>query len=292
MNPAKTAPSSALAPAPPEWDSSFHSVLPQGGEATLDPEIRTPFHFVDLLRSLQSPSLIPTVFHPTIGGTRHEITKFLVLGKRAGGTPIRLSLFAGLEPGRIETVAAAVKLLTLLTISPVLAADYAVFGYPCVDPAGFATWDTGALAPLPRSERWEAFPDSADALLFRSELERVAPNGLLTLRSTGASEFVRASVNSRIIAREVVRPALLRMRHLCPVEDEPVLSVPADLANRQLRFGQGELLPRPDTKPWPFEIEIFAPGTLPVETRVQVLVLAALDILRTYRGFSCHGGEL
>lgn len=259
----------------------------QETDPSLDPEVRTPAHFLELLRSLESPSLVPTLFPVTIDGVRHQLAKFLVLGKRAGGTPIRLGVFGGLEPGRIETVAATVKLLTLLTISPVLAADYAVFGYPCVDPAGFAPSAPGKAAPVSRLERWNASPHAADLLFFRSELQRVAPGGILTLRSTGESHFLQARVNSRIIAQEVLKPALLRMRHLVEVEDEPVTCLPSPSQGRQ-----APLHPTADTNPQPFEIELFAPATASLEVQVQVLVLTALDVLRTYRGFSCHGGDL
>jgi hypothetical protein len=244
------------------------------------------------LRSLQNPSLITSVYPLSIEGTRHEITKFLVLGKRAGGTPVRLSLFGGLDSGHTDSVDAAARLLTLLTLSPALAEDYAVFGYPCVNPSGFDSESPPILSGSPLAERWSSNPESTDCLFFRAEFRRIAPNGIIILRSTGASEGLRAKVNSTLIADEVVRPALLRLRNLVAVDDNPVAVLTEDAASRQRRFGKGELIPSPETQPWPFEIEIFAPGHANDEVRVQVLVLAALDILRSYRVFSCHGGDL
>jgi hypothetical protein len=244
------------------------------------------------LRSLQNPSLVTSVYTLSIDGIRHEITKFLVLGKRAGGTPLRLSLFGGLDPGQPESVDAAVRLLTLLTLSPALAEDYAVFGYPCVNPSVFATGSLPVLSGKPLAERWKSSPESSDCLFFRAEFQRVAPNGIISLRSTGTSEGLRARVNSALIASEVVKPALLRLRNLVAVDDDPVAVFSEDAAFRRRRHVEGGLIPSPETQPWPFEIEIFAPGHASEEVRAQILVLAALDILRSYRVFSCIGGDL
>lgn len=244
------------------------------------------------LHSLQNPSLVTSVYPLSIAGARHEITKFLVLGKRAGGTPVRLSLFGGMDPGKSESVDAAARLLTLLTLNPMLAQDYAVFGYPCVNPPGFGSEPPSVVSGEALAERWRSSPESPDCLFFRAEFQRIAPNGIITFRSTGESEGLRARVNSALIASEVVKPALLSLRNLTPVEDHPVAAFTEDAASRLRRHIEGGLTPHPETHPWPFEIEIFAPSPASNEVKVQVLVLAALDILRLYRVFSCQGGDL
>src|SRR5258708_3208836 len=43
-----------------------------------------------------------------------EVSKFLLLGQRGGGKPIRLGLFAGFEAGNLETVRVLAHLLLLL----------------------------------------------------------------------------------------------------------------------------------------------------------------------------------
>jgi hypothetical protein len=249
-------------------------------------------HILHPLLSIQNPSLIPSVYPLIIEGARHEITKCLVLGKRAGGTPVRLSLFGGLDPGAHETVDAAARLLTLLALGPAHAEDYAVFGYPCVNPSGFAREASPAAAQSRIAERWSSSPGAADCLFFRAEFQRIAPNGIIRLHSTGEAEGLRAQVNSALIAGEVVKPALLRLRNLVTVEDNPVNVLAEDAKSRRQRYHAGGLIPSPETQPWPFEIDLFAPHGASEEVRVQVLVLAVLDILRSYRAFSCHGGDL
>ncbi len=254
---------------------------------------RNAFSLLEPLRALQHPSLITSVYPLTIGGVRHEITKSLVLGKRAGGVPMRVSLFGGLDPGHTETISAVVKLLMLLTLGPSLSQDYAVFGYPLVHPGGFEDNKTPCeLSPGELALRWKLDAEAHDALFFRAEFQRISPHGIITLRSTEKTNSLRAHVNSSVIAQDVVAPALRRLRTLVPVEADPVMIIPRDEAGRQARFLAGHLSPYPETQPWPFEIEIEVPAQATSEEKIQVLVLAILDILRSYRTFLCHGGEL
>ncbi|NBV87810.1 MAG: hypothetical protein EBS01_16415, partial [Verrucomicrobia bacterium] len=175
------------------------------------------------LRTLQNPSLITSIYPLITGESRHEILKSLVLGTRAGGTPVRLCLFGGLDAGRSETVAAAVEVLKRLTLRPSLAQDYAVFGYPCVYPDGFEVEGSrdGVSGELESGRGTEL--EKSYGLFFSGEYHRIAPNGMIMLRS-GAEQsvFFRARVNSKLIAREVVEPVLRRLGSLVSVEEEPV----------------------------------------------------------------------
>lgn len=244
------------------------------------------------LLALQNPGLISSVYPVSIGTVRHEIHKFLVLGKRAGGTPIRLSLFGGVDPGCTDTISAVVKVLTLLTLGPALAQDYAVFGYPWVAHSGFEEKRDLDETNTVLASRWKADPEAPDALFFRAEFQRISPNGIITLRSSKTADSLRANVNSRVIAEDVVKPALLRLKSLMPVHENPVAIFSMDAAARREQFMDGRLIPSPDTQPWPFEVELVVPVEFSPELKVQTLVLATLDVLRSYRAFVCLGGEL
>src|SRR5262245_58872644 len=71
----------------------------------------------------QSTSLIASRHPVTIDEREHEIPKFLLLGQRGGGQPIRLGLFAGFEAGNLESVQAVADLLLQLKASPALTRD-------------------------------------------------------------------------------------------------------------------------------------------------------------------------
>src|SRR5689334_2900630 len=118
---------------------------------------------LDPLFGLESPSL-HTQRHPvTIGRDLYEIPKLLLLGARGGGTPIRIAIFAGLDAGHLETVAAAARLLLQLELNPALARDYALFAYPIVNAAGFGP-DHERYAAL--QTRWAKHPEDDDARFF------------------------------------------------------------------------------------------------------------------------------
>jgi hypothetical protein len=277
---------------PPEWTSG----------SDFDTSRRLPLECLEPLQTLQNPSLVTSLYPISIGEARYKLTKSLVLGKRAGGAPIRLSVFGGIDAERSETVHAAARLLMLLTLKTSLAQDYAVFGYPWVNPAGF-TDSSGALSGVAKNipanqveremaRRWQTDPYAPDALFLRAEFQRIAPHGIITLRSTGTSSSLCATVNSALIGKEVVAPALHRLKGLVPVHEEPVKVLPTDMEDRWNRFLEGHLIPHPDAPVWPFEIELDVPANVSFEVRTQVLILATLDILRSYREFVCHGGDL
>ena len=150
-----------------------------------------------------SASLITSRHLARLRGRAYEIPKFLFLGQRGGGEPIRLALFAGFEPGQNETVTALTTLLLDLEAAPGGARDYALFGYPVVNLRGFDE----TPAPLSDFERRFA-KDSADedVQFFKVELRRWFFNGLITLRTDANSSGLYAAVRSEIIADQVIKP--------------------------------------------------------------------------------------
>ena len=275
----------------PERASFKNSPNPGGPQNTV-PGSALP-GLLETLRTLQNPSLITSVYPLGTGESRHEILKCLVLGKRAGGTPVRVCLFGGLDRARPETVAAAAEVLRLLTQGPSLAQDYAVFGYPCVYPDSLEVNVSRDGGSGGIGARRGADLESRYGLFFSREYHRIVPNGIIMLRS-GAEDSVsfRATVNSAIIASEVVKPVLHRLRNLVPVQDDPVDVYSMAEESRRGQSLNGRLPPHPGAQPWPFEIGLEVPAQVSFEIKVQALVLATLDILRAYREFACHGGEL
>src|SRR5690348_8029626 len=61
------------------------------------------------------------------------IPSFVLIGPRGHGVPIRLALIAGLAPEDTVATAALAKLLVDFDLAPLLAQDYALFGYPQAD---------------------------------------------------------------------------------------------------------------------------------------------------------------
>jgi len=253
---------------------------PQPAGATVDPmELLAP------LLAAGSPNLFILTHRVQIDGVPYELPKLLLLGERGGGVPIKVGIFAGLDAGREETVAAVARLLMQLDF----ARDFAVIAYPIVDGPGiFAPATSRATV----RQRWAARPDDEDAHYFRAEFANLGLHGMIQLRSTGKGKTFTAVTRSALLAEEVVKPALRSLAPFVPVADEPVRVQPLSLKARQSKITAGALLPNPALRPWPFEVELFAPAGLAPETAARAFFLATVQILRRYRVFVSHKSEL
>jgi hypothetical protein len=57
-------------------------------------------------------------------------------------------------------------------------------------------------------------------------------------------------------------------------------------------YADGRLTAPPELRPYPFEAELFAPGTAPVELRVRSLFVAVHEILVNYRRLLAHASDI
>src|SRR5215210_8011905 len=74
----------------------------------------------------ESESLLGSQHPMRVNGTDFEIPKFMLLGQRGGGKPIRIAFFAGLDAESMDTIAALSRLLLQLELNPALARDFAL----------------------------------------------------------------------------------------------------------------------------------------------------------------------
>ncbi|MDB6156039.1 MAG: peptidase [Chthoniobacteraceae bacterium] len=237
----------------------------------------------------ESESLIASQHPVLIGNQRIEIPKFMLLGARGGGKPIRLALFAGLDAGLPESIIALARLLLEFELNPALARDYALFAYPVVNLPGF---DENPLPLRAFEGRYRKETSDADVDFFKGELRKWFFDGMITLRTDLNAEGFYATVRSEVLAREVVEPAVATAGKTIPLHESPIRIRPSDRHSRLSDYVQGRLAPPADIRPYPFEIELFAPGRLPIEDRVRGLFVAVHEILRHYRDMISHAQNL
>jgi murein peptide amidase A len=240
--------------------------------------------------SSHSGSLMATRHQARVGGCDFEIPKFMLLGQRGGGKPIRIALFGGIDDhGSLDGIAAITRLLVQADLQPALARDYALFAYPLVNVFEYRTAET-RLEPFDRRFAWERA--DADVRYFRSELRKWRFDGILTLRTDPQAESFRATVRSELLAKEVVRPALERVAKVTPVNSRPIKVRPGDMRARLADYAEGRLTPPPELRPYPFEAELFAPGSASGELRIRSLFVAMHEILRNYRRLLAHAPNI
>ena len=229
--------------------------------------------------------------HPArAGGCDFEIPKFMLLGQRGGGKPIRIALFGGIDDhGSLDGIAAITRMLVQMELQPSLARDYALFAYPLVNLFEYQAAET-RIEPFERRYAWER-PDG-DVRFFRSELRKWRFDGILTLRTDAQAHGFRATVRSELLAKEVVRPALERVATVTPVNSRPIKVRPGDMSARLADYADGRLTAPPELRPYPFEAELFAPGDAPEELRIRSLFIAVHEILRNYRRLLAHASDI
>ncbi len=236
-----------------------------------------------------SSSLLAHSHDARVAGRAWNIPKFLLLGQRGGGQPIRVAIFAGLDAGSADTALAVARLLLQFELAPALARDYALFAYPVVNAEGF---DTPAKPLAHFERRYAADRPDDDVRFFKSELANWAFDGLLSLRSDPHADGFHAAVRSEVIGREVALPALETIARTLPSPAKPLLHCPDARHARFADLVHGKLVPPASSRPHPFEIEIFAPSSLPIEQRVIGLFLIVQGILLNYRRMISHAANL
>jgi len=265
-----------------------HQPRPHHGQPTGAPtleEILAPVYEA----ARDSYSLVASRQSVALRGETSEIPRFLLLGQRGGGKPIRLGLFAGFEAGNLDSVRAITQLLLQLKSSPHLSRDFALISYPVVNVRGFGA----EAAPLADFEnRFARDSAEGDVQFFKTELRKWRFDGLLSLRTDSSTRGFYATVRSEIIAAEVVEPALAAAASALPLATQHVKVRPGDRYARTADHAHGRLVPPADVRPYPFEIELHAPREPITDERIDGLFVALTEILRLYRGFIAHRQDL
>ena len=260
------------------------SLTGEAGRPTTESVIRPVFE-----SARSSESLIAGV-HPFVFEVETlEIPYFQLTGESGGAQPIRVALFGGFDAGWTDSVEALADLFLQLSKDPAPARNYMLFGYPVVNLRGFGP----DPSPLWNFEtRYGSDKNDGDVQFFKGELKTRAFDGLVSLRTDPKAESFHASTRGSVLARDVVQPALRAAGEIVPLKDHPLKLRPSDRFARRTDQLMGRLGPLLDAQPSPFEIELFAPGKLPLEKRRRALEAAVLEILSSYRLLISHAPNL
>jgi hypothetical protein len=241
-------------------------------------EHQSPFHLsdadpvdqiwnpLDLLLS-ESPNLAKW---RSLAFEGRVIPSYVFIGPRGGHVPIRLALIAGMESEDLLSTNAIVKLLVELDIAPLLAQDFALFGYPMANP------ERVRRSPDFTVDFWKNGSDPA-IRYFEQELTENQLDGIIAVKANEPIAGFQIQVSNRMIATEVLWPALELAQRLVPLASEPIQVFPGLESHCHSLFSLGH------ARPGPFSLLIRTPKHMPVENQVSAIVFSVKQILHHYR---------
>jgi hypothetical protein len=226
------------------------------------------------------------------GGKEYQIPRYLFVGPKGGGEPIRVGLFAGVHGDEPEGTYALQDFALTLEQSPNLARNYFLFFYPIVNPSGFEgkTRQTAEGVNI-TNELWKN-ATSVEVQQIQSELWMHAFDGVVSMKTDAEATQVLVEVGGPIFARHLFGERLARAQDILP---QTVHSGPEALP----KF-RGALLERPNEliraapgiRPRPFELVITIPGQAPGFQQRTAVALLLERALAEYRKFISYGANI
>jgi hypothetical protein len=199
------------------------------------------------------------------------VPSFVLIGPRTGRVPIRLALLGGIRPSDTLSTISIAKLLVELDLAPLIAQDFALFGYPLANPSR-------ALESEPDfdSSFWRGLSDPV-IRFFEQELTMDKLDGVIAVRGNEPVAGFQIQVSSRLIATEVLWRALELPQKLVPLANEPVQLFPKTQNTKHSFANLSHLCPRP------FSLVIRTPRNAPAENQISAADFTIKQILAHYR---------
>jgi hypothetical protein len=199
------------------------------------------------------------------------VPSYVLIGPRTGRVPIRLALLGGIRPSDVLSTISIIKLLVELDLAPLIAQDFALFGYPLANP-------TRPLQSEPDFDLsfWKGSSDPV-IRFFEQELTIDKLDGVIAVRGNEPVAGFQIQVSSRLIATEVLWPALELPQKLVPLANEPIRLFPQTENTKHSFANLGHLCPRP------FSLIIRTPRNTPSENQISAVAFSIKQILAHYR---------
>jgi protein MpaA len=266
-----------------------HSSVPASGVRRSIADLLAP---LDRIAS-NSPNLVVNRgANFDVGGEVYEVPRYLFVGPRGGGVPIRIGLFAAIHGDEPEGAHALVQFVKLLEARPELALGYCLSIYPVCNPTGFE--DNTRQARSGRDLNREFWRNSAqpEVRILQAELVSHSFEGIISLHSHGASDGFYGVVRSLTLTKHLIGPALKAAEIFLPRDEQSFIEgVPA--RDGVVRDDvDGVLSTPPRVRPRPFEITLEVPKAPPAYLKEFALAMALRSILTEYRKFIAYAPNL
>lgn len=230
--------------------------------------------------------------HLVSNGEAFSIPRYVFLGPKGGGEPIRLGIFAGIHGDEPEGVRALIEFLKLLTRKPELATGYCLYIYPVLNPAGLA--DRTRHSRSGKDLNREFWQDSPEPEIRHIEAELLANrfDGIISLHTDDTSHGFYGYAHGPTLARQLLEPALKSAEQLLPRNRDSIIDGFTACDGVIGDKFDGILSAPPDAHPRPFEIILETPQSAPEFLKQSALVLSLQTILEEYRRFISFAADL
>lgn len=220
------------------------------------------------------------------------LPRYLFIGPRGGGNPIRLGLFAGIHGDEPESVEAVVRFLTLLDQQPELARGYCLFVYPICNPTGFEDRTRHSRNGHDLNREFWNHSREPEVVALQTELCLHAFDGVVALHADNTSDGIYGYARGATITRHLLEPALGAAEEFLPRNRQPCIDGFTARDGVIRECFQGVLSPPPKLRPRPFEIIFETPQAAPLLLQQAAMMAALQTILEAYRRFIAYAANL
>jgi len=226
------------------------------------------------------------------GTETHELPRYLFIGPKGGGDPIRIGIFAGIHGDEPEGVHALVSFLRHLETRPELAAGYCLFAYPICNPTGFEDRTRQCRAGKDLNREFWADSKEPEVSLLQSELVSHSFDGIISLHTDDTSHGFYGFARGATLTEHLINPALEAVEQFLPRNGDDIID------GFRARNGiirdtyPGVLSAPPQVQPRPFELILETPAAAPAYLKEAAFVAALLSILQRYREFIAYAPKL
>jgi hypothetical protein len=258
---------------------------------------------VDPLGSLLDAFLSLSAEHPellgfTLGrsggaGEGGALVRYTWKGPRGGGTGrVKLGLFAGIHGDEPAGGWALLDFAAALLARPELGEGFEFVFYPCCNPTGLVLGTRFNSAGLDLNREFWRGSAQPEVRLLEHELDLQSFDGLIALHADDTSHGLYGYARGRLLAEELLRPALAAASAVLPANHDSVIDgFPAERGLIRDCFC-GVLAAPAGQRPQPFDIIFETPALEPLAAQRSAAVLGLQALVATHRRFISYADGL
>lgn len=243
--------------------------------------------------SVRSPELLGSLLGEVgRAGERGPLERYTWNGPRGGGDRLKIGLFAGIHGDEPAGGWALLDFAAALLAQPELGEGFEFVFYPCVNPTGLVAGTRFNAAGFDLNREFWSGSAQPEVRLLERELAAQVFDGIIALHADDTSEGLYGYARGRLLAEELLRPALAAASVVLPANHAEVID--GFRAERGLIRDCfcGVLAAPPEQRPQPFEIIFETPALEPLDAQRAAAVLGLHGLVSTYRRFISYAAGL